>query len=82
MRNFPYDADNTYDTVTINGEIYYSFHAVIRENPDRMFDAGLLKENANLNEQDVWKIVTLGHIQLIFYHGQVWEETYPDAILP
>ena len=82
MRNFPYDADNTYDKVIINGETHYSFHSVVRENPDTQFDVNLLKKIADLNEQSIWKIITLGHNQLIFYHNQVWEEAYPDAILP
>ena len=82
MHNFPYDADNTYDKVTIDGQIHYSFHSVVRENPDMQFDVNLLKETTDLNEQSIWKIITLGHIQLIFYHEEVWEEAYPNAILP
>ena len=82
MRNFPFDVDTAYDKVTIDGETYYGFHALVRENPNARFDVDLLKTTSDLNEQAVWKIVTLGYFQVIYYHSQVWEEEYPDAILP
>lgn len=82
MFNFPKDADNSYDRVTINGQIYYSYHAVQRDNPDAQFSGNLLREISNLNEWEVWAIPTTGFIQIIFYHKEVWKEAYPDAILP
>ena len=82
MINFPKDADNSYDKVTIDGQSYYSFHAVQRDNPDTQFRGTLLKEVSNLNHWAVWTIPSVGYIQIIFYHKEVWEEAYPDAILP
>ena len=82
MSNSTKDSDHAYDKVTIDGQIHYSYHAVRRDNPAKQFNSTLLKEISDRNDWEVWAIPLLEGIQITFYHEEVWEEAYPNAILP